>query len=361
MSTDGPGAGAAVIESAVIEAAMRRALAASDGAHGTTSPNPAVGCVVLDRGGEVVGTGATAPPGGPHAERAALAEAGARAAGGTAVVTLEPCNHTGRTAPCVDGLLEAGVARVYAALADPNPAAAGGLDRLRAAGVDVTLGTLAEEVARGPLRGWLHRQRTGRPHVTWKVATTLDGRVAAADGSSRWITGPQARGEVHDLRRRMDAIVAGTGTVLADDPALTARHPDGTLRDHQPLRVVVGNRDVPAGARLHTAGVAPALHLRTRDPAEVLADLARRDVVDLLLEGGPTLAGAFVAAGAVDRVLVHLAPALLGAGPHALRDAGVGTIADIVRLQVDEVRRAGTDILIDAVVDDAGPVARPAR
>lgn len=334
---------------------MRSALAASDRVHGTTSPNPAVGCVVLDRDGRIVGTGATAPPGGPHAERAALAEAGPRAAGGTAVVTLEPCNHTGRTAPCVDGLLDAGITRVHAALADPNPAASGGLARLRAAGVEVTLGTLAGEVARGPLRGWLHRQRTGRPHVTWKVATTLDGRVAAADRSSRWITGPEARGEVHDLRRRMDAIVAGTGTVLADDPALTARDPDGTPRDHQPLRVVVGNRDVPPGARLHAEGVAPALHLRTRDPAEVLAELTRRDVVDLLLEGGPTLAGAFVAAGAVDRVLVHLAPALLGAGPHALGDAGVGTIADIVRLQVDEVRRAGGDIMIDAVID-----ARPA-
>ncbi len=332
-------------------AAMRRALAVSAEVHGTTSPNPAVGCVVLDRDGVVVGTGATAPPGGPHAERAALAQAGDRAAGGTAVVTLEPCNHTGRTPPCVDGLLEAGIARVHAAVADPNPVAAGGLDRLRAAGVDVTLGTLADEVALGPLRGWLHRTRTGRPHVTWKVATTLDGRVAAADGTSRWITGPAARGTVHDLRRRMDAIVAGTGTVLTDDPALTARRPDGTLFDHQPLRVVVGHRDVPPGARLartDEAGTADVLHLRTRDPGEVLAELSHRTVVDVLLEGGPTLAGAFVAAGLVDRVLVHLAPALLGAGPHALGDAGVVTIADIVRLHVDEIHRAGDDVVIDA-------------
>ncbi|GAA1400422.1 bifunctional diaminohydroxyphosphoribosylaminopyrimidine deaminase/5-amino-6-(5-phosphoribosylamino)uracil reductase RibD [Pseudonocardia kongjuensis] len=334
--------------SVAVTDAMRRALAASDLVHGRTSPNPAVGCVVLDRTGAVAGTGATAPPGGPHAERTALAEAGDRAAGGTAVVTLEPCNHHGRTPPCVDALLDAGIVRVHAALTDPNPIAAGGLDRLRAAGVDVTLGTLADEVARGPLRGWLHRQRTGRPHVTWKVATTLDGRVAAADGTSRWITGPQARGEVHDLRRRMDAIVAGTGTVLADDPALTARHPDGTLFADQPLRVVVGHRDIPPGARLRTDGAAPTLHLRTRDPAEVLADPAIRDVVDVLLEGGPILAGAFVAAGVVDRVLVHLAPALLGEGPQALGAAGVGTIADIVRLQVDEVRRAGGDVVIDA-------------
>jgi diaminohydroxyphosphoribosylaminopyrimidine deaminase/5-amino-6-(5-phosphoribosylamino)uracil reductase len=320
-------------------AAMRRALAASVEVHGTTSPNPAVGCVILDRHGEVAGVGATARPGGPHAERVALAAAGPRAAGGTAVVTLEPCNHTGRTPPCVEGLLEAGIARVHAAVADPNPVAAGGLDRLRAAGVDVTLGTLADEVALGPLRGWLHRTRTGRPHVTWKVATTLDGRVAAADGTSRWITGPAARGTVHDLRRRMDAIVAGTGTVLSDDPALTARRPDGTLFDHQP------------GARLartDEAGTADVLHLRTRDPGEVLAELSHRTVVDVLLEGGPTLAGAFVAAGLVDRVLVHLAPALLGAGPHALGDAGVVTIADIVRLHVDEIHRVGDDVVIDA-------------
>lgn len=328
--------------------AMRRALAASDGAHGTTSPNPAVGCVVLDADGRVAGTGATAPPGGPHAERVALAQAGPRARGGTAVVTLEPCDHRGRTGPCTQALLDAGIVRVHAALTDPNPVAAGGLERLRAAGVEVTLGTLADEVARGPLRGWLHRQRTGRPHVTWKVATTLDGRVAAADGTSRWVTGPQARAEVHDLRRRMDAIVAGTGTVLADDPALTARHQDGSPYGHQPLRVVVGRRDIPPGARLLTDDAARTVHLRTRDPAAVLTDPAIADAVDVLLEGGPTLAGAFVAAGLVDRVLLHLAPALLGAGPHALGAAGVGTIADIVRLQVDEVRRAGGDVVVDA-------------
>lgn len=330
------------------EEAMRRALATSAAVHGRTGPNPAVGCVVLDARGRVAGTGATAPPGGPHAERVALAEAGPRARGGTAVVTLEPCAHQGRTGPCTEALLDAGIARVHAALADPNPVAAGGLDRLRAAGVEVTLGTLADEVARGPLRGWLHRQRTGRPHVTWKVATTVDGRVAAADGSSRWITGPQAREQVHELRRRMDAVLVGTGTVLADDPALTARRPDGSRYDHQPLRVVVGHREIPPGARLRTDGAAPVVHLRTRDPAEVLAAPELSDAVDVLLEGGPTLAGAFVAAGMVDRVLLHLAPALLGAGPNALGAAGVGTIADIVRLHVDEVRRAGDDVVVDA-------------
>ncbi|MBW0106673.1 bifunctional diaminohydroxyphosphoribosylaminopyrimidine deaminase/5-amino-6-(5-phosphoribosylamino)uracil reductase RibD [Pseudonocardia sp. KRD291] len=328
---------------------MRRALHASVGSHGRTSPNPSVGCVVLDAAGEVVGVGATAPPGGPHAEVAALRQAGDRAAGGTAVVTLEPCAHHGRTPPCTDALLAAGVSAVHVALRDPNAVAAGGVERLRAAGVEVTLGSLADDVAAGPLRGWLHRQRTGRPHVTWKLAATLDGRVAAADGTSRWITGETAREGVHALRARMDAIVAGTGTVLADDPALTARHPNGTLAEHQPLRVVVGHRDVPAGAALAADDV---LHLRTHDPDAVLDALDTRDVVDVLLEGGPTLAGAFVAAGRVDRVLAYLAPALLGSGNTALGDAGVGTIADIVRLHVDEVHRVGVDVLVDA---------RPAR
>ncbi|MET0190927.1 MAG: bifunctional diaminohydroxyphosphoribosylaminopyrimidine deaminase/5-amino-6-(5-phosphoribosylamino)uracil reductase RibD [Pseudonocardia sediminis] len=330
---------------------MRRALSASVAAHGRTSPNPSVGCVVLDAAGEVAGVGATAPPGGPHAEVTALREAGDRAAGGTAVVTLEPCAHHGRTPPCTDAVLAAGIAVVHVALRDPHPAAAGGVERLRAAGVEVTVGTLADEVAAGPLRGWLHRQRTGRPHVTWKLAATLDGRIAAADGSSRWITGETAREGVHALRARMDAIVAGTGTVLADDPALTARRPDGTLAEHQPLRVVVGHRDVPTGAALAADDV---LHVRTHDPDEVLEALAARDVVDVLLEGGPVLAGAFVAAGRVDRVLAYLAPALLGSGSTALGDAGVGTISDIVRLHVDEVHRVGADVLVDARPERTG-------
>jgi diaminohydroxyphosphoribosylaminopyrimidine deaminase/5-amino-6-(5-phosphoribosylamino)uracil reductase len=325
--------------------AMRRALAASVAVHGTTSPNPPVGAVVLDGSGAVVGVGATAPPGGPHAEVTALREAGARARGGTAVVTLEPCAHHGRTPPCTEALAAAGVARVVFAVRDPHPRAGGGGAVLRAGGVAVQEGVLADEVARGPLRAWLHAVRTGRPHVTWKLAATLDGRSAAADGTSRWITGAAARAEVHELRAAVDAIVVGTGTVLADDPSLTARLPDGSLRARSPLRVVVGHRDVPPGFALDAPDV---LHLRTRDPDVVLAALHARGVVDVLLEGGPRLAGAFVAAHRVDRVLAYLAPALLGAGAAALADAGVGTIADLARLQVDEVRRVGADVLVDA-------------
>ena len=338
-----------------VDDAMRLALAASARVHGTTSPNPPVGCVVLDADGSVAGVGATAPPGGPHAEVVALAQAGERARGGTAVVTLEPCAHHGRTPPCTEALRAAGVAAVHAAITDPNPVAAGGVAVLRAAGITATTGTLAAEVAAGPLRAWLHAQRTGRPHVTWKFAATLDGRSAAADGTSRWITGPAARARVHALRAVSDAVVVGTGTALADDPALTARDADGVPLAHQPLRVVAGLRDVAPGSHLDAPDV---LHVRTHDPDEVLAALHDRGVVDVLLEGGPRLAGAFLAAGRVDRVLAHVAPALLGAGTAALGDAGVGTIGDILRLQVAHVELVGGDILIDARIDPA-PAAEP--
>jgi len=339
-------------------AAMDRAVQASATVLGTTSPNPPVGAVLLDAAGRVVGVGATSPPGGPHAEVVALRAAGDRAAGGTAVVTLEPCAHTGRTPPCTRALLAAGIARVVVGVADPDPVAAGGADVLRAAGVDVEVGTGAAAVEAGPLRAWLHRTRTGRPFVTWKAAVTLDGRVAAADGTSRWITSPEARADVHLLRSTVDAIVVGIGTALADDPALTVRlpaagEPTGAsacdrVPLRQPLRVVVGFRELRPDARL-LDGTAPTVALRTHDPAEVLADLAGRDVVSVLLEGGPTLAGAFVGAGLVDRVVAYLAPALLGAGPAALGPAGAGTIAGIHRLHVQDLARVGPDIRIDAV------------
>lgn len=328
-----------------LEEAMARAIAASERVRGTTSPNPPVGCVVLDSSGELVGEGATRPPGQPHAEVVALARAGERARGGTAVVTLEPCHHHGRTPPCTGALLAAGVARVVHAVADPNPKAAGGADALRAAGVAVESGLLAEEVERGPLRAWLHFARTGRPHVTWKYAATLDGRVAAADGTSRWISSEPARAEVHDLRTKVDAIVVGTGTVRADDPRLTAR---GAGVTRQPLRVVVGVSDLPSGARV-LDDEAETLHLRTRDPDEVLDELARRGAVDVLLEGGPTLAGAFTAARRVDRVLAYLAPKFLGAGAPALRDSGVSTIEEAVGLVVEHVSMCGPDVRVSAV------------
>ncbi|MEU7476036.1 bifunctional diaminohydroxyphosphoribosylaminopyrimidine deaminase/5-amino-6-(5-phosphoribosylamino)uracil reductase RibD [Lentzea sp. NPDC042327] len=324
---------------------MALAVAESERVRGTTSPNPPVGCVVLDEHGKAVGFGGTQPAGGPHAEVMALKDAGTRARGGTAVVTLEPCAHHGRTGPCTEALLEAGIKHVVHAVTDPNPRAAGGAERLREAGVTVESGLLADEVSKGPLRAWLHYARTGRPHVTWKYAASLDGRIAAQDGTSRWISSETSRKEVHDLRAKLDAIVVGTTTVRTDDPALTARDADGMLLPHQPLPVVVGMSDLPAGAALrHTA-----LHLRTHDPDEVLGALAARGVVDVLLEGGPTVAGAFLRAGRVDRVLAYVAPALLGSGPAAVVDAGVSTITDAVRLTVEDVTMSGPDLRISAV------------
>ncbi len=317
------------------EAAMRRALECSAAVLGTTSPNPPVGAVVLDARGELVGEGATQPPGAPHAEVVALRLAGVRAVGGTVVSTLEPCAHTGRTGPCTSAISQAGIRRVVLGATDPTDLGGGGAQVLLAAGVQVTSGVLPDEVERGPLEAWLHRQRTGRPHVTWKYAATLDGRSAAADGTSRWITGESARQDVHRLRAESDAIVVGIGTVLADDPELTARPPRG----EQPLRVVVDRTGrLPAGAK-----IIPALVV-TGSPAAVLAELAAKDIVAVLLEGGPTLAGAFLAAGLVDRVIGYIAPALLGDGPHALTGVGVGTISAAIRLRLDDVTRVGDDV-----------------
>lgn len=330
------------------EQAMRDAIALSEAVRGTTSPNPPVGAVICDADGTPVGRGATRPPGGPHAEIMALREAGDRARGGTAYVTLEPCAHHGRTPPCADALLAAGVRAVHYAVPDPTRLAGGGAAVLAQAGVAVGEGLLAEDVRRGPLRAWLHHVRTGRPHVTWKYAATLDGRVAAADGSSQWISGEAARAEVHALRTKVDAIVAGTGTVLADDPRLTARDADGTLVARQPLRVVVGTTELPETARV-LDDAAETVVIATRDPDKVLAVLAERGVVDVLLEGGPTLAGAFAKAGRIDRLIGYLAPALAGAGPAALGDAGVSTITDMHRWVVEEVTMTGDDVRVSAV------------
>lgn len=329
-----------------LDAAMRLAIEQSTLVKGTTYPNPPVGAVILDAGGEVVGVGGTEPAGGDHAEILALRRAGELAAGGTVVVTLEPCNHYGKTPPCVNALLDAKVATVVYAVADPNPQAAGGAARLEEAGVAVRSGVLADEVARGPLREWLHKQRTGLPHLTWKYASSVDGRSAAADGSSQWISSEASRLDLHRRRSACDAIVVGTGTVLADDPALTARLPDGSLAARQPLRVVVGMREIPSEAKVLNDDSRTML-IRTHDPAEVLKAVSDR--TDVLLEGGPTLAGAFLRAGAVDRILAYVAPTLLGGPVTAVDDVGVSTIARALRWQFDGIDRVGPDVILSLV------------
>ncbi|MCV7057910.1 bifunctional diaminohydroxyphosphoribosylaminopyrimidine deaminase/5-amino-6-(5-phosphoribosylamino)uracil reductase RibD [Mycolicibacterium gilvum] len=329
-----------------LDAAMAAAIAQSERVKGRTYPNPPVGAVILDSDGEIAGVGATAPTGGPHAEVVALRRAGERVAGGTAVVTLEPCNHFGRTPPCVDALIDAGVAAVAFAVADPNPAAAGGAARLAAAGVRVSAGVGADAVTGGPLREWLHKQRTGKPHVTWKFAASVDGRSAAADGTSQWITSEASRADVHRRRAAADAIVAGTGTVFADDPALTARLPDGSLADHQPLRVVVGMREISPDATVLNDD-SRTMVIRTRDPHEVIKALTDR--TDVLVEGGPTLAGAFLRAGAIDRILAYVAPILLGGPVTAVDDVGVSSITQAHRWRFDGMQAIGPDVLLSLV------------
>ncbi|UTT65396.1 bifunctional diaminohydroxyphosphoribosylaminopyrimidine deaminase/5-amino-6-(5-phosphoribosylamino)uracil reductase RibD [Janibacter sp. CX7] len=352
------------------EQAMARAVELAARGLGRTAPNPVVGCVVLDSAGIVVGEGWHDRAGGPHAEVVALADAGEAARGGTAVVTLEPCRHTGRTGPCTTALLEAGITRVVVAVPDPTETAGGGADLLRRKGVDVVEG-VGREAAEHGNRAWLHAVTTGRPWVTWKLASTLDGRTAAADGTSRWITGPTAREAVHRLRAERDAVLVGAGTLRADDPHLAVRGLDDVT---QPLRVVLDPRaEVPLTARV-LDDVAPTLVVvaegtdaarltdagvdvlavpageRGLDLAVLLAALHARGVHSVLLEGGAHLAASAVAADLVDEVVAHIAPALLGAGSPVLADAGITTMPEALRLTTTDVARLGDDVAVTATV-----------
>jgi diaminohydroxyphosphoribosylaminopyrimidine deaminase / 5-amino-6-(5-phosphoribosylamino)uracil reductase len=323
------------------QARMRQAVELAAAVRGTTSPNPWVGCVIVTRGGEAF-EGATHPPGGHHAEAAALAAAqaaGADLRGATAYVTLEPCGHHGRTPPCADALVGAGVARVVVGLADPDPdarVAGRGLARLRQAGVEVEVGVAGDLVAE-QLAPYLTHRRTGRPYVVLKLAASVDGRTAAPDGTSRWITGGAARADAHRLRAESDAVLVGAGTVRADDPALTVRHVEG--RD--PLRVVLGK--APPEARVH-----PCLEM-TGELGDILDDLGGRGVLQLLVEGGATVAGAFHRAGLVDAYVLYLAPALFGGddAPGLFSGAGAATMTDVWRGRITRVTPVGDDIRVD--------------
>ena len=317
---------------------MRRAIEVATTARRRTSPNPWVGCVLVSPSGDVF-EGATEPPGSRHAERVALDAAGDAAEGSTVYVTLEPCSFEGRTSPCADALVEAGVARVVVGLADPDERVGGaGLARLREAGIDVEVGPEAEAVAR-QLGPYLKHRRTGRPWVVLKLAASLDGRTAAPDGSSKWITGPEARADAHRLRAESDAVLVGAGTVRADDPELTVRETEG----EDPLRVVLGR--APEDAKVH-----PALELE--GPLEgVLEDLGGRGVLQVLVEGGPTVAGAFHRAGLVDQYVVYLAPVLFG-GDDArplLAGDGAPTIDDVWRGSITSVARLGDDLRVEVL------------
>jgi diaminohydroxyphosphoribosylaminopyrimidine deaminase/5-amino-6-(5-phosphoribosylamino)uracil reductase len=313
--------------------AMRRAMALAATVRTTTSPNPWVGSVIEPGRFQ----GATRPPGGPHAEAVALQAAGDAARGATLYVTLEPCAHTGRTPPCVDAIVDAGISRVVVGIEDPDERVRGaGIRALRAAGIAVDVGVCAEEI-RAQLAPYVKHRSTGRPWVVLKLAATLDGRTAAPDGSSRWITGAEARADAHRLRAESDAVIVGAGTIRADDPSLTVRDAEG--RD--PLRVVLGK--APAGAR-----VQPAVEL-AGDLGDVLDELGRRGVLQALVEGGPTVAGEFHRAGLVDRYVLYLAPALFG-GDDALplfRGRGAAAVDDVWRGRIVSVERLGADLRVE--------------
>jgi diaminohydroxyphosphoribosylaminopyrimidine deaminase/5-amino-6-(5-phosphoribosylamino)uracil reductase len=344
-------------------AAMHWANRLAQQALGTTSPNPPAGCVILDTESRIVGEGFTSSPGGPHAEVNALRAAGIRARGGTAVVTLEPCNHHGRTPPCTQALVASGIGRVVFAVRDPNPVASGGAAALSAAGIDVEGGVLAEEAARVS-EAWLTYVTRRRPFVTLVYGASLDGRVAAMDCSARSINSEEARLDAQGrLRAESDAVMVGEGKLRTEDPNLGAV---GAVR-RQPLTVIVDTDartpataralDGPAPALVAVAEDARADHLLERaeilrlprverglDLAALLSALHDRDVCALLLEGGPTLSASFVTAGVVDRVVAYFAPMLIGGGGlSALIGPGAPSIDAAWRFRLDELSQVGTD------------------
>ena len=361
--------GDAGIDAGIDAGWMRRAIAAARSVRARTAPNPWVGAVVVPAGisyvgGEVAMTagetskgaaiGATEPPGGRHAEIVALDEAGPSARAGTLYVTLELCSHHGRTPPCVDAIIDAGIRRVVVGQIDPDPHVAGtGIERLRSAGIDVQfVGEPVASEVRAQLEAYSHQRTTGRPFVVLKLAATLDGRTAAPDGSSRWITGPEARADAHRLRAWSDAVVVGAGTVRADDPELTVRLPPGDP-DHreeadQPRRVVLGT--APPGSR-----VLPALQIEG-DPAAVIAALGEQGALQILVEGGATVARAFFAAGLVNLVVLYLAPALFGGddGRPVFAGPGAPTIGDLWRGDIRGVTSLGGDLRVELVAP-SGP------
>ncbi|EXJ16978.1 bifunctional diaminohydroxyphosphoribosylaminopyrimidine deaminase/5-amino-6-(5-phosphoribosylamino)uracil reductase RibD [Imhoffiella purpurea] len=362
---------------------MARAIRLARLGRFTTDPNPRVGCVLV-RDGRVVGEGWHRRAGGPHAERHALAQAGAEARGATAYVTLEPCSHHGRTPPCADAMVEAGVARVVCAMVDPNPLVAGrGLARLGDAGIETSIGVLEAE-ARSLNSGFVKRMEHGLPYVRCKMAASLDGRTAMADGESRWISSAESRRDVQSLRAGSSAILTGIGTVLADDPSMNVRLSAGDLEGmesgeliRQPLRVVVDSRwRMPADARmlglegetlvvgvadapermaaLESAGAsvwhAPRSNGRV-DLRALMAELARREINEVMLESGPNLAGAMLEAGLVDEIQLYLAPHLMGDAARGLFHLpGISAMADRLALEILDARRVGPDLRLRLAV-----------
>lgn len=341
-------------------------LALAQAARGPRGANPLVGAVLADRRGAVLAAGHHRGACTVHAEPDALAAAGRAGIdprGATLCVTLEPCDHTGRTGPCTEAILAAGVSRVVIGAPDATGDGAGGAARLRAAGLEVRTGVLAERAGELNHR-WSRARAEDRPFVTAKTAATADGFVAAAEGGSRWITGPEARAHAHRLRARVDAVLVGTGTALADDPRLTARDETGAPLPRQPLRAVMGRRTLPEAAALNRDG--GSLHLDTRDPVQALRCLRERGVEHVLLEGGPSLLTAFLAAGLVDELWWYRAPLLLGEGTPAIGALGVRGLGEARPWRTDRTGpglpdgAGGVEILGADVLTRYEPLPRPA-
>ncbi|MEO3932938.1 bifunctional diaminohydroxyphosphoribosylaminopyrimidine deaminase/5-amino-6-(5-phosphoribosylamino)uracil reductase RibD [Micrococcaceae bacterium Sec7.4] len=333
-------AGFSTAEVAAMDSALGAAL------QGPRGANPLVGAVVIDAHGTPIVTGFHRGAGTAHAEADAIDQA--RAAGQdlngtTMVVTLEPCNHCGRTGPCAQAIIEAGIADVVYAVDDPHDPAAGGAATLRAAGVRVRSG-LGAEAALDLNRRWFDAVAESRPFVTLHIAQTLDSRIAASDGTSQWISSPESLADNHALRGRIDAILVGTQTVLVDNPRLTARGADGEPAARQPLRVVMGYRGIPEGAAIN-GDDGKVLHLPTRDPREALEELFSAGVRHLMVEGGSRILSAFLAAGLVDELIVYLAPTLLGSGTPALEDLGITTLADAQQWEWDAASGGAVQLL----------------
>ena len=324
------------------DGAMRRAISLSELALGLTSPNPIVGAVVAEENGQIIAEGFHKKSGSEHAEIAALNAAGNRARGATLVVTLEPCNHSGKTPPCTDSIIAAGIKRVVFSVADPNQLAAGGAKKLRDSGIEVISDVLKDEVAFSN-RAWLKKIRSGAPFISLKLAMSVDGKIAAPDGTSKWITSEESRRDVARLRSECDAIVTGSGTVLADNPSLTVRGISRLTGDFTPTRIILGQREIPGNFKIFD-DAAETIHLRSRNLSELVELSTSRNWNRLLIEAGPELSSAFIKSGLVDEVIIYQAPILLGGPKSALDDIGVTNLNSQVRFKITEITRIPGDV-----------------
>lgn len=335
-----------MLDKKAYEPAMRRAMELSllGPKYGA---NPQVGAVILDENLNIIAEGFHNGAGSAHAEVKALQQLEVIPAGATAVVTLEPCNHQGRTGPCAKALIDAGISRVVFGASDPGDASANGAKTLQQAGVEVIGGLFADEIT-SQQKTWFTATNLKRPFITLKWAQTLDGRSAASDKTSKWISGTESRNHVHKMRSEIDAIIVGTSTAILDDPELTARKEDGSLYEHQPMRIIIGERTLPDNLRVFN-DLAETEAFATRDLKEVIDKLYEKQFKHVLVEGGAKLISAFLEAGLFDEILVYQAPLLVGGTNVAVEELGISTMQDAMQLSFTEVSRLGQDVFIRAI------------